>query len=107
NDLQGFTSKKGEDNLKKNITDNKIGENLRFLPATPQFVGGFVNFVKIATISSEYLNDNYTYLISLVDDLTNDVVRKLSTYLLRGGISDTAYKEALYYLKEENEDKSE
>lgn len=100
--LDSFLNKnisKGEESLRKHITDNNIGEKLRFLPSTPQFDGGFVDFVKCKTINPEDFQ-NYTYIISLVDDLTNDIVRKFATYILRGGISDTAYKEALYYFEE-------
>ena len=74
------------------------------MPKTPQFEGGFVDFVKCTTVKDL---ENFEYVISLVDDLTNDVVRKLASYLLRGGISDTAYKEALYYFQQINETESE
>lgn len=92
---------KGMKQLRTSITDDVtnafVGERFRFLPPSPQFKGGFVDFKKSITVNKEQL-ENYTLLISLVDDLTNDVVRKLAGYLLRGGISDTAYDEALYYL---------
>lgn len=91
---------KGVDNLRNHITDNAKSERVRFLPKTPQFVGGIVDFMTCYTISPETLAQSGSYLISLVDDLTNDVVRKLSAYLLRGGISDTAYEEAHYYFQE-------
>jgi hypothetical protein len=93
---------KGAKQLRSGITDDVtnayVGERFRFLPPSPQFRGGFVDFKKIITVSEEEIK-NYTLSISLVDDLTNDVVRKLASYLLRGGISDTAYEEALYYIK--------
>ena len=93
---------KGAKQLRSGITDDVtnsyIGERFRFLPPSPQFKGGFVDFKKIITISEEEIK-KYTLSISLVDDLTNDVVRKLASYLLRGGISDTAYEEALYYIQ--------
>lgn len=95
---------KGAKQLRTSITDDVtnsyIGERFRFLPPSPQFKGGFVDFKKIITISEDEIK-SYTLCISLVDDLTNDVVRKLSGYLLRGGISDTAYNEALYYIQKD------
>lgn len=101
-ELRGMLKK--VDNLRKGITDDVtsslIGERRRFLPKTPQFGGGFVDFKNTFTIDIDKLNNNYTYKISLVDDLTNDIIRKLSSYLLRGGISDTHYAEAQHYLKE-------
>jgi hypothetical protein len=86
----------GQKNLQKNITDDATGERRRFLPKTPQFEGGIVDFVKCFSVSVEQFQ-SFFYRISLVDDLANDVVRKLANYLLRGGIADTAYSEAYYY----------
>ena len=101
---RGLSSK--IDNLRKGITDDVtsslIGERKRFLPKTPQFAGGFVDFKNIFTILPDAFKLEYVYKISLVDDLTNDIIRKLSSYLLRGGISDTHYLEAMHYLKEDN-----
>lgn len=96
---------KGSKQLRTSITDDVtnsfIGERFRFLPPSPQFKGGFVDFRKVITVTEDELN-GFNLIISLVDDLTNDVVRKLSSYLLRGGISDTAYEEALYYIKNDS-----
>jgi hypothetical protein len=93
---------RGGKQLRTSITDDVtnafVGERFRFLPPSPQFKGGFVDYKKITTVTEEELAQ-YTLVISLVDDLTNDVVRKLTGYLLRGGISDTAYEEAKYYLE--------
>ncbi len=95
---------KGSKQLRTSITDDStnafVGERFRFLPKTPQFDGGFVDCMKCLTIEIEELEKGYEYVISLVDDLTNDVVRKAATYLQRGGISDTEYNEALYYFNE-------
>ena len=99
-DIDAFLKPKdGSVKISNKITDNLVGERLRFLPRTPQFKGGFVDFVATYTISVEDLKSKYDYVISLVDDLTNDVVRKLASYLLRGGISDTQYTEAVYYFQ--------
>jgi hypothetical protein len=95
--------RKAEDRLRKFITDNRTEERYRFLPRTPQFRGGVVDFVEIEAPTPKDFLDKSKYRISLVDDLTNDVVRKLAAYLLRGGISDTAYSEALYYFQQQEE----
>ncbi|MCD0487919.1 hypothetical protein LPB86_06745 [Pedobacter sp. MC2016-14] len=97
---------KGQKQIRTSITDDVtnsfVGERFRFLPKTPQFEGGFVDCMKCITVSKEDVDPSkYNYVISLVDDLTNDVVRKAAAYLLRGGISDTAYEEAIYYFTEE------
>lgn len=95
---------KGLKQLRTSVTDDVtnsfIGERFRFLPKTPQFEGGFVDCLRCFSIDPKEFKEKYEYVISLVDDLTNDVVRKLSGYILRGGISDTSYQEALYYLQE-------
>ncbi|NVM64490.1 DNA-binding NarL/FixJ family response regulator [Mucilaginibacter sp. SG538B] len=95
-----FKKKDGDSKIQRSITDNLVGEKLRFLPRTPQFKGGYVDFVNTYTLDPQIITSNYEYVISLVDDLTNDVVRKLSTYLLRGGIADTHYAEAIYYFQD-------
>ncbi len=96
--------KKGLDAFKKHITDDKkVGERHRFLPPSPQFIGGFVDYKTIISIEIENFKKNYTYLISLSDELTNDVIRKLGAYLMRGGISETNFNESLFYLKSSEE----
>ena len=100
------------ENLRKIITDDVtsslIGERRRFLPQTPHFQGGFVDFNLIFTVTPADFENKYIYEISLVDDLTNDVTRKMVSYLQRGGISDTHYLEAQQYLEIiKNQDTSE
>ncbi|WP_181308778.1 hypothetical protein [Rufibacter sp. XAAS-G3-1] len=105
-DVSAFLKPKdGSKKISNKITDNLVGERLRFLPRTPQFKGGFVDFVEVHTISAAILLEEFEYVISLVDDLTNDIIRKLASYLLRGGISDTHYDEAIYYFQENSDDK--
>lgn len=96
-----LNTKKGLDAFKKHITDDKkVGERNRFLPPSPQFIGGFVDYKTIFSIKADDFNVNYSYLISLSDELTNDVTRKLGAYLMRGGISETDFNESLFYLKD-------
>lgn len=93
--------KKG--NLRKGLTDDVtlslIGERKRFLTKTPQFEGGFVDFVTHKTIDEDEFHAKYNYHVSVIDDLTNDVIRKFSSYMLRGGVSVTEEAEALYYIQ--------
>ena len=103
---------KGEKSLRTSITDDvtnkRIGERFRFLPPTPQYKGGFVNFNAMFTKKTDEILNNYTNTISLSDELTNDIVRKFSTYLQRGGISETEFKESHHYvltLIKDNEEK--
>lgn len=95
---------KGSKSLRTSITDDVtnsfIGERFRFLPLAPSFQGGFVDFKLIFSLNPLKFLSEYEYQISLVDDLTNDVIRKLTAYLQRGGISDTNYMEAQHYMKQ-------
>lgn len=98
---------KGWKAYRKNITDDVthtfIGERKRFLPVTPQFSGGFVDYKTCFSLTNEVFDEKYDYVISLVDEMANDVVRKFSSYFLRGGISETEMEEAYYYLKSLND----
>jgi len=96
--------KKGLEAFKKYVTDDKkVGERYRFLPPTPQFGGGMVDYKTVLSINVDDFKDKYTYFISLSDELTNDVVRKLGSYLMRGGISETDFNESLFYIKSPTE----
>jgi|SRR5690554_10392 len=98
--------KKGGERLRKNITDDVTitGERHRFLPKTPQFEGGVVDYKTMFTMKKEdFVTKFDTRLISLSDELTNDVVRKLTAYLSRGGISETEFSEAYNYLANKKE----
>ena len=98
--LKELTGRKGEERLKKNITDHQIvGERYRFLPPTPQFSGGLVDFKTNFTMTEERFKELYELDLTLSDELTNDVVRKYASYVLRGGISETEFKEAHHYVK--------
>lgn len=94
-------SKKAAEELKIQITDNsKVGERYRFLPPSPQFNGGTVDFLLVKTLKTEELKSKYSYVISLSDELTNDVVRKYASFMLRGGISETDFNESLFFCKD-------
>lgn len=95
-----LNAKTGLEAFRKNITDDKkVGERHRFLPPSPQFIGGFVDYKTIFSLNTDDFTRGYSYLISISDELTNDVVRKLSAYLMRGGISETDFSESLFYIK--------
>lgn len=102
-DKKGDFIKKGKDEgkgeLDKHLIDNVLGVSKRFIPKVPQFLGGFVEFKNIFTMSQEAFLSEYERVISLSDEYTNDIVRKFSAYISRGGISVTEYDEARYYFK--------
>jgi hypothetical protein len=89
----------GKGELDKHLIDNVLGASKRFIPKVPQFSGGFVEFKNIFTMSQEAFLNEYERVISLSDEYTNDIIRKFSAYISRGGISVTEYDEARYYFK--------
>jgi len=98
--LKELTGKKGPERLRKNITDHQIvGERYRFLPPTPQFSGGLIDFKTNFTMEEAKFKILFEKELTLSDELTNDVVRKYASYILRGGISETEFNEAHHYVK--------
>lgn len=100
---QLLSKKKGEDNLRRHITDDTriTSERYRFLTPSPQFRGGLVDYKLIHSIMKDDLLKSYEKLISLSEELTNDVVRKFTSYMSRGGISETEFAEAHFYIQHE------
>ena len=105
--FEAFDSqKKGVTAFRKSITDDVtnplVGEIFRFLPPTPQFSGGLVDFRKLFTVTLNEFEESYenSPFISLSEELTNDIVRKFTGYLQRGGISETEINEAYYYYQQ-------
>jgi len=98
-----------EENVRKGLTDDVkfsiIGDRFRFLPKTPKFSGGLIDFNTLSSLLPEEFLKKYDLQISISDDLTNDIIRKCSSYLVRGGVYINESKEALYYLKDVIEDK--
>lgn len=93
---------KEPDNLKQYLEDNpqNTGLKYRYLVPTPAFSGGKVDLTSYFIINQSKLNGEaaeYKYLISLSDELTNDVVRKYASYILRGGVSASELNEASYF----------
>mgnify|MGYP001567664589 FL=1 len=72
----------------------------RYLTKTPLFEGGKVSYGNHFTIEERKLKDEYNYVISLSDELTNDLVRKFASYILRSGVSESEVEEARLYLTE-------
>lgn len=97
--LKVLMGNKGQERLRKNITDHEmVGERYRFLPPTPTFSGGLVDFKTVFSMKAVDFRKLYEIDITLSDELTNDVIRKFAAYSLRGGISETEFKEAHYYV---------
>lgn len=107
NEFKNSKKEKGIKSLIGNITDDvtnkRVGERFRFLPRTPQFEGGYIDFSKYFSMKSDDFKNNYEIVISLSEEFASDVIRKFSSYLLRRGITETDFIETSFYLAEEKE----
>ena len=96
-----------EINLEKNkIFQRAINDNLnltsgsyRILSASPLFKGGKIEYISPITINRQSLIADYELVVSLSDELINDVVRKFSAYILRSGVSETEMEESKKYIE--------
>ena len=97
--LQSFS--KDTNSVHNYITDNPQNTGLkhRYLIPTPSYNGGKVDLTNHFILKhSELINsEKYQYCISLSDELTNDVIRKFASYILRTGISQSDLTEAAFY----------
>ncbi|MDD5079753.1 MAG: hypothetical protein PHH68_05445 [Candidatus Omnitrophica bacterium] len=84
--------------LNSDVTLDYIKDKSGYLIQTPLFEGGLIDFNSIFSIDEKTFLAEYEYKISLSEELTNEIVRKLSAYISRGGISNTHLAEALYYI---------
>ena len=94
---------KAEDLTKKTaldfIRDNIKYKKYRYLPFTPLFAGGKVDFSIQKIISKEKLAEHFNYAVSLSDDLTNEILGKYCSYLLRTSIPEVDQKELEAFFK--------
>jgi hypothetical protein len=89
----------------KFLTDNptKSGIKSRFLIPAPNYRGGKVDLTDYFQLAASELTGqkaSYQMLISLSDELTNEIVRKFASYILRGGVSTAELSEASFYSME-------
>lgn len=74
--------------LNNYLTDNLPGKTTRYIPSNIFFSqGGMVNLADHFTIPQETLIETFNYVITLSDDLTNEIIGKFAYYFLRTGIT--------------------
>jgi hypothetical protein len=95
--IPGLPTTKEE--MKKAMVDNVRDKKYRYLPKTPLFEGGKVDLSTHMTIPSGEILTNYCYLISLSDELTNEITGKLCSYFMRTGISEIDEDELIHFFK--------
>jgi hypothetical protein len=78
-----------EKRIRNYLTDNLQGKSTRYIPHTVFFPqGGMVNLADHFTIDLESYLDRYKYVVTLSDDLTNEIIGKFAYYFLRTGITN-------------------
>lgn len=81
--------------LRKYLTDNLDSvKSKRYIPENIYFKqGGLVEFNTYHTIEKKTFGKIYEYVVTLSDDFTNEIIGKLSYFLLRTGISTISESE--------------
>jgi len=90
-----------KEKFKQAINDNAelTSGSFRILTKSPLFNGGKIEYISPITINRQSLIEDYELVVSLSDELINDVVRKFSAYILRSGVSETEMEEAKKYME--------
>jgi hypothetical protein len=91
------------DSIREILTDNIKGKTTRWLPKSPVFEGGKVDLSNYNVIPQKTLKEEYDLVITLSDDLTNELLGKFSSCFLRTGINTVdpdEYNALLEILKE-------
>lgn len=78
-----------EKRMRNYLTDNLPGKSTRYIPSTVFFSeGGMVNLASHFTIDSKVFTEKFDYIITISDDLTNEIIGKFAYYFLRTGITN-------------------
>ena len=78
-----------EKNLRNHLTDNLSAKSKRYIPSTVFFPqGGMVNLGYHTTIGKNEFLSTFDYIVTLSDDLTNEIIGKFAYYFLRTGITN-------------------
>ncbi|WP_407846546.1 hypothetical protein [Chryseobacterium sp. KCF3-3] len=78
-----------EKRLRDYLTDNLQGKSTRYIPSNIFFSdGGMIDLADHHTIDLKSFTDNFDYIITLSDDLTNEIIGKFAYYFLRTGITN-------------------
>jgi len=83
-----ITSSEGKDRISKALNDNPLYSGYsRFIPPCALFDGGKIELSKYKMISKEELSNDFDRIISLSDELTNEILGKFGAYFFRSGIN--------------------
>jgi len=80
--------------LRDYLNDNLQGKSQRYIPGNTFFPeGGMANMKLYRTLEIEEFLTNYEYVVTLSDDLTNELIGKFAYYFLRTGITNISEQE--------------
>lgn len=99
-DFPNKTNSDGKDKIVKALNDNLLysGYN-RFIPPCPLFEGGKIELSKYKMINKEELSKDFKRIISLSDELTNEILGKFGAYFFRSGINPWDKDEVINYIE--------
>lgn len=82
------TSNEAKEKISKALNDNPLYSGYsRFIPPCSLFEGGKIELSKYKMISKEELSTDFNRVISLSDELTNEILGKFGAYFFRSGIN--------------------
>ena len=91
---------KKEDKISKMLQgDPTVSGYNRFLPPSPIFKGGKLVLANHKMIDKEDISNNYERIITLSDELTNEILGKFGSYFFRSGITPWEEKEITANIK--------
>lgn len=90
--------------LNNYLVDNIDGKAKRYIPDNVFLPdGGIVNLANHETQPKDVFLNDYNYLITLSDDLTNEIIGKFAYYFLRTGITNINVREFEAAIKKVND----
>ncbi|MGY5253927.1 hypothetical protein [Sphingobacterium spiritivorum] len=95
-------------NLTNHLRDNLLGKAKRYIPDNVFFQGGgMVNLSKYHTLNIDQFSEQYSYGVTLSDDLTNEIIGKFAYYFLRTGITNINEQEFEAIIKAVNSENND
>ena len=83
-----------EKRMRNYLMDNLQGKSKRYIPSTAFFnEGGMADLANHHTMESTKFAGEHDYVVTLSDDLTNEIIGKFAYYFLRTGITNISEQE--------------
>jgi len=100
-DFPPINNSKGRDAVGYALTDKpEVSGYNRYLPPSPIFEGGKVLLSKYLLIDRNQLKHEFDLLVTLSDELTNELLGKFGSYFFRTGITPWSKTETIAHMKD-------